>query len=88
MAFGFLKSLDLFQIHPNLYMPQTNSKTGRTLYTKKFSSLWGFMLTILYLVIVLGFLIDKLFKMNSGNLDTLNVNYLPYDYDGEKIYIG
>jgi hypothetical protein len=85
-GFGFLKSVDLFQIHPNLYVPRTSSKTGKTEYSKKFGSLWGFGLTICFLTIALGYLSSSLFSMVSGDFDELSVNNYPFPYEDEKLY--
>jgi hypothetical protein len=69
MAFGFLKTMDFFQIHPNLYIPRSSQKTGKSEYSKKFGSLWGFSLTIGFLFIVVSYLSDKLYNAASGTLD-------------------
>lgn len=87
MSLSIFQSIDLFQIQPNLYIPRTNRKTGRTSYSKKFGSLWGFSLTFTFLVIVLSYLIDNLFKMQSGNLDNLYVNILPFNYNNTEVYM-
>lgn len=87
MSLNIFKSFDLFHIQPNLYIPRTNSKTGRTSYSKMFGSLLGFSLTFIYLVIVLGYLFDNLFKLQTGYLDNLYVNILPYNYNNTKVYM-
>ena len=61
-----LKQLDMFKIHSYLMISKTQKKSGKKKYTTSYGSYAGFLITITIIILLLGYLIDSVFKMYSS----------------------